>query len=124
VSVPSNVHGYLTAALATSHSSVPISPFVRSHDSVFPAVVYEFSGDEYPTSTWDAPGPAIVRFQATVLSRSMLEAEEIAQAIVSYAPGAESNCPVRVTSLERDYEPAYDGQRSGMYFVIVNMEQF
>lgn len=124
MSVPSDVHDYLTAALLADHSSVPVTPFVRSHDSVFPAVVYDFSVDEFPASTWDGPGRAITKFSATVLSRSLVEAETIAQAIVSYAPGASDDCPTRVTSLEREYEPAYDGQRSGMYFVIVYMERY
>jgi len=124
VSVPSHIHDYLTAALADDHSAVPVSPFVRSHDAAFPAVVYEFAGDEYVGSTAAGPGRPLVRFHATVVSRSLVEAETIGQAIVSHAPGDVEDCATRVTSLEREYQPAYDGQRSGMYLVIVHMEQF
>jgi len=120
VSVPSKIHDFLVAAV--NDASVKVSPFVRSNGTNYPFVVYDFQQDVYTGSTPTDPGPPLIQWEATVISRSLLEAETIAQRIVTALPG--DSCPIRIKSLVRSYEPAYDAQRSGEYFITLNLENF
>lgn len=121
MSIPSNVYDFLLNAVGSDVSS--ISPFVRPTAEAFPFVVYDFETDDYVASTWNGPGVPLVRFEAVVVSRSMEEAETVAQQIVDALPG-EDGCPIRIRSLIRSYEPSYDGQRPGEYLITLNLERF
>lgn len=120
MSVPSEVFDFLTSAVSTTDAVDSVFPFVRPAGDPFPFVVYDFQGDEYKGSTWTAPGKPLVRFSGSVFSRSIEEAETVAQAIVAAAPG--NGCPFRVIMLTREYEPSYDGQRPGEYITTVQLE--
>jgi hypothetical protein len=120
VSVPETIHDFLVAAV--NDATVKVSPFVRSHGTDFPFVIYDFQQDVYTGSTPSSPGPPLIQWEATVVDRTLLGAETIAQRIVTAAPG--NSCPVRVKSLVRSYEPSYDGQRPGEYVITINMENF
>ena len=118
--IPDDIHDFLVEGV--NDTDVPVSPFVRSHGTDFPFVVYDFQQDSYVGSTAYTPGPALVQWDATVVSRSLSEAETIAQRIVTALPG--SSCPIRIKTLVRAYEPSYDGQRSGVYLITLNLENF
>lgn len=120
MAIPDDIYDFLVAAV--NDAAVPVSPFVRSHGTDFPFVVYDFQQDLYTGSTPTDPGPPLVQWDATVVSRSIGEAETIAQRIVAALPG--SSCPIRIKSLVRAYEPSYDGQRSGVYLTTLNLENF
>lgn len=118
--VPDDIHDFLVDAV--DDNDVPVSPFVRSHGTDFPFVIYDFRQDSYTGSTAASPGPPLVQWDATVVSRSLSEAETIAQRIVAALPG--DSCPIRITSLVRAFEPSYDGQRSGVFLITLNLENF
>ncbi len=120
MAIPDTIYDFLVSAI--SDNSVGVSPFVRPSETDFPFVVYDFQQDVYTGSTPSDPGPPIIQWDATVVSRSLDEAETIAQTIVSALPG--SNCPIRIKSLVRAYEPSYDGQRPGLYLITLNLENF
>ena len=48
-------------------------------------------------------------------SQTMEEAETAGQLIIAEAQAAQQDCPHKVVGVQRDYEAAYDGQRSGIY---------
>ena len=125
MSIPVECYDFLDSVSELSDNSVPISPFVRNHDAGFPAVIFSFSGDTFPSSTPETIGPRLVRWQATVLARTLAEAETYGEAIVAAArtdqPGG---CPQRVTNVQRDYEPAYDAARQGIYLHTTDLEFF
>lgn len=118
--IPDDIHDFLVGAV--NDATVPVSPFVRSHGTDFPFVIYDFQQDVYTGSTPSDPGPPLVQWDATVVSRSLSEAETIAQRIVTALPG--DSCPIRIKSLVRAYEPSYDGQRSGVFLITLNLENF
>ena len=118
--VPEDCHDFLVTAV--NDATVTVSPFVRPHGADFPFVVYDFQQDVYTGSSPTDPGPPLIQWEATVVSRSMSEAETIAQRIVAALPG--DGCPVRIKSLVRSYEPAYDAKRSGEYLITLNLENF
>lgn len=120
MSIPENVHDFLVNAV--DDATVKVSPFVRSNGTDFPFVIYDFQQDVFTGSTPSDPGPPLIQWEATVVDRTLLGAETIAQRIVDAAPGVA--CPVRVKSLVRSYEPSYDGQRPGEYVITINMENF
>ena len=120
MSVPEDIHDFLVAAV--NDPSVKVSPFVRAHNTAFPFVVYDFQQDVYTGSTPSDPGPPLIQWEATVVDRTLSGAETIAQRIVTALPG--DGCPVRIKSLVRSYEPAYDAQRSGEYLITLNLENF
>ena len=102
MSIPSDTHDFLVASVVTT----PVSPFVRNHAAGFPSVT----------------SPRLVRYSAMVLSRTIEEAETIGELIVANA--RTEACPMRVTSVGRDYEPAYDGERQGIYIHTTSLEFF
>ena len=120
MAIPDDIHDFLVDAV--NDATVPVSPFVRSHGTDFPFVIYDFRQDVYTGSTAESPGPPLIQWDATVVSRSLSEAETIAQRIVAALPG--NSCPIRITSLVRAYEPSYDGQRSGVFLITLNLENF
>lgn len=124
MSIPSDIYDFLDGVSAISDASAEISPYVRNHNGGFPAVVYTFGGDAFPSSTHETAGPRIVRWSAMVLSRTMDQAETLGEAIVAAAQTTQAGCPQRVTTVMRDYEPAYDGKRDGIYIHITELEFF
>ena len=118
MSVPQYVHDFLDNAVGTT----PVSPFVRNHAAGFPAVIYTFEGDDFLNPIPSVTSPRLVRYSAMVLSRTIEEAETIGQLIVANA--RTEACPMRVTSVGRDYEPAYDGERQGIYIHTTSLEYF
>lgn len=120
MSIPSEVFNFITTAVSATDAADSVFPFVRPAADPFPFVVYDFQGDEFKAGTWDGSSKPFVRFSATVVSRSIEEAETVAQAIVAAAPGG--GCPYRVLMLTREYEPSYDGQRPGEYMTTVQLE--
>lgn len=120
MAIPDNIYAFLVDAV--NDTDVNVSPFVRPNETDFPFVVYDFQQDVYTGSTPTDPGPPLIQWDATVVSRSLDEAETIAQRIVAALPG--SSCPIRIKSLVRAYEPSYDGQRPGLYLITLNLENF
>jgi hypothetical protein len=120
--IPLKVYNWLNTVSALD--PVEVSPFVRNHDGGFPAVVYSFAGDTFPSATNERPGPRLVRWQAMSLARTITESEQLGEAIIDAAQTNQSGCPMRVVGVNREYEPAYDGGRSGIYINIVELEFF
>ena len=101
------------------------SPFVRNHDAGFPSVVFTFSGDTFPSSRNEDAGPRLVRWTAMILYRTIEEAETLGESIVSTAQASQDFCgPQRVVSVNREYEPAYDAARQGIYIHTTELEFF
>tara|TARA_R100000951_G_scaffold90911_1_gene79230 strand:+ start:509 stop:886 length:378 start_codon:yes stop_codon:yes gene_type:complete len=122
-SIPTKCFQFLDGI--TELSGVEKSPYVRNHDAGFPAVVFSFSGDAFPSSINENAGPRLVRWTAMALSRTIEEAETLGEAIVAEAQSAQTGCgPQRVVGVNREYEPAYDSARQGMYIHITEMEFF
>jgi len=125
MSIPETAHDFLVEAVTVGDPGVqqaPVSPFVRNHAAGFPAVIYTFEGDDFLNPIPAVTSPRLVRYNAMVLSRTLEEAESIGQSIVVAARSVE--CPMRVTSVGRDYEPAYDGERQGIYIHTTSLEFF
>lgn len=125
MSIPQTAHDFLVEAVTAGDPEVqqaPVSPFVRNHAAGFPAVIYTFEGDDFLNPIPAVTSPRLVRYNAMVLSRTLEEAETIGQLIVVAARSVE--CPMRVTSVGRDYEPAYDGERQGIYIHTTSLEFF
>ena len=125
MSIPETTHDFLVEAVTVGDPGVqqaPVSPFVRNHAAGFPAVIYTFEGDDFLNPIPAVTSPRLVRYNAMVLSRTLEEAESIGQSIVVAARSVE--CPMRVTSVGRDYEPAYDGERQGIYIHTTSLEFF
>jgi len=125
MSIPETAHDFLVEAVTVGTPGVqqaPVSPFVRNHAGGFPAVIYTFEGDDFLNPIPAVTSPRLVRYNAMVLSRTLEEAETIGQLIVVAARSVE--CPMRVTSVGRDYEPAYDGERQGIYIHTTSLEFF
>ncbi|MCP4786119.1 MAG: hypothetical protein GY878_21475 [Fuerstiella sp.] len=125
MSIPTTAHDFLVEAVTVGDPGVqlaPVSPFVRNHAAGFPAVIYTFEGDDFLNPIPAVTSPRLVRYNAMVLSRTLEEAELIGQSIVVAARAVE--CPMRVTSVGRDYEPAYDGERQGIYIHTTSLEFF
>lgn len=115
-SIPVQVYNLLDAATTTT-----VAPFVRPHDQAFPCVVYRFDGDTFEGSRYSEIGARRVEVTAHCLARTLASAEAIADSIVAYI-GVQP-C-VRVTRVDREYDPSYDGQRSGIYDVSVSFIVF
>lgn len=116
MSIPSDIYDLLDAATTT-----PVSPFVRPNGVDFPAVVYEFDGETYEGSRYGNPGVVKTDVTANALARSLEEAEEVGQEIVTHL--ATEEC-IRVTGLAREYHASYDGERPGIYVVSVSFIRF
>jgi hypothetical protein len=117
MSIPQTVHDFLNGAV-----TAPVSPFVRNHAGGFPAVIYLFEGDDFMNPIPSVTSPRLVRYNALVLSRTLEEAETIGEQIVASARS--QDCPMRVTSVGRDFESAYDGERQGIYIHTTSLEFF
>ena len=118
MSIPSDVHDFLVASVGTT----PVSPYVRNHAAGFPAVVYTFEGDDFLNPIPAIAAPRLVRYEAMVLCRTLEEAETIGELIIAEA--RTEDCPQRVTGVSRSYEPAYDGERQGIYIHSTSLEFF
>jgi hypothetical protein len=122
MSIPQKAHTFLTAI---DDMVSNVSPFVRNHNAGFPAVVYSFSSDLFPSSTNEDAGPRLVRWNAMVLARTLEEAETIGESIVTAARSPQTGgCPQRVIGVSREFESAYDGERQGIYIHMTEMEFF
>jgi hypothetical protein len=121
MSIPKTCHDFLNGV-----SGLPsrISPFVRNHNSIFPSVVFTFSSDVFPSSVNENAGPRLVRWSASVLSRTIEEAETLGELIIAEAQAVQTSCPQRVIGVSRDYESAYDGERQGIYIHTTELEFF
>ncbi len=122
MSIPQTCYEFLDGI--TFAGEYEISPFVRNHDGGFPAIVFSFGGDAFPSATHESAGPRLVRWSAMVLARTMEEAETAGQLIIAEAQAAQQDCPHKVVGVQRDYEAAYDGQRSGIYIHVTELEFF
>ena len=126
MSIPQDVHDFLVASVTDASEPpvqlYPVSPFVRNHAAGFPAVIYTFEGDDFLNPIPAVTSPRLVRYNAMVLSRTIEEAETIGELIIANA--RTEACPMRVTSVGRDYEPAYDGERQGIYIHTTSLEYF
>tara|TARA_E500000305_G_scaffold101911_1_gene95827 strand:- start:2525 stop:2899 length:375 start_codon:yes stop_codon:yes gene_type:complete len=123
MSIPTTCYTFLNGI--SDLSGIEKSPYVRNHDAGFPSVVFTFAGDTFPSSTTENVGPRLVRWTASVLSRTIEEAEIKGEAIVSAAQDTQSQCgPNRVVGVTREYEPAYDSARQGIYIHTTEMEFF
>ena len=123
MSIPQDVHDFLVAAVTSNGVQLyPVSPYVRNHAAGFPAVVYTFEGDDFLNPIPAIAAPRLVRYEAMVLSRTLEEAETIGELIIAGARAAV--CPQRVTGVSRSYEPAYDGERQGIYIHSTSLEFF
>ena len=118
MSIPSTVHDFLVSAVGIT----PVSPYVRNHAVGFPAIVYTFEGDDFLNPIPAIAAPRLVRYEAMVLSRTLEEAETIGELIIAEARA--EGCPQRVTGVSRSYEPAYDGERQGIYIHSTSLEFF
>lgn len=121
MSIPETIHSFIQGA---TNSAYPVSPFVRNNDAGFPAIVYEFDGDEFKSPRPESVNPRLVRYTVHCLARSMAEAETMVQLIVAETEDEQSGCPMRPTLISREYEDAYDGQRAGLYITSITLEFF
>ena len=123
MSIPTKCYTFLNGI--TALANVEKSPYVRNHDAGFPAVVFMFAGDSFPSSRNEDAGPRLVRWSASVFSRTMEEAETLGESIVTAARSSQTQCgPNRVIGVNREYEPAYDAARQGIYIHTTDMEFF
>lgn len=116
MSIPSDIYDLLDAA-----TTVTVSPFVRPNGVDFPAVVYDFDGESFEGSRYGDLGAVKTEVTANALARSLEGAETIGQDIVTHL--ASQQC-IRVTGLSREYHPAYDGERPGIFVVSVSFIRF
>jgi|TARA_R110000796_G_scaffold26739_2_gene73959 hypothetical protein len=117
MSIPTKVFTFVDSAVAQTPS-----PFVRNHNAGFPAVVYTFEGDDFLNPIPAITAPRLVRYDTMVLCRTIEEAETIGELIIVAARS--ETCPMRVTGVTRAYEPAYDGERQGIYIHTTSLEFF
>jgi|TARA_R100000084_G_scaffold838_2_gene545 hypothetical protein len=117
MSVPTTIYNILDSATTTT-----VAPFVRPHDKDFPCVVYRFDGDSFEGSRYGDLGVRRTEVTAHCLARTLAAAETIADDIITYMD-ANEDC-VRITRVDREYDPSYDGQRSGIYDVSVSFIYF
>ena len=117
MAIPQTIYSILDAAV-----TVDVAPFVRPHNVDFPCVVYRFDGDTFEGSRYGDLGARKVEVTAHCLARSLIDAEGFANDIITHADTTEK-C-IRITRVDRDYDPSYDGQRSGIYDVSVSFIYF
>jgi len=126
MSIPTTVHNFLVSAVTTDADPpvalASVAPFVRNHNAGFPSVVFTFDGDDFLNPIPAITSPRLVRYNAMVLSRTLEEAETLGELIIAKARA--EPCPMRVTAVGRDYEPAYDGGRQGIYIHTTSLEFF
>ena len=118
MSIPKYVFDFLTVALP----NYPVSPFIRNHSVGFPASVYTFEGDDFQDPIPSITSPRLVRYDVMCLSRTLEESELMGELVIAKA--RLEVCPMRVTSVSRSYEPAYDGERQGIYIHTTSLEFF
>lgn len=116
MSIPEDIYDLLDTA-----TTAPVSPFVRSHGTDFPCVVYRFDGDSFEGSRYGAAGVRRADVTAHCLARTLDAAEDLAEEI--RASIVLDDC-VRVTRVDREYDPSYDGQRSGIFNVSLSFSLF
>ena len=97
-----------------------ISPYVRARGSGFPAVIIEV-----PTQSFERLSTGVYRtvssVQLTCLARTVLEAENVSEAVLAAA--VDNVCNV-IESIDRDYEEGYDEDSVGTFIVTINYTNF
>ncbi len=114
-----------TRAKLTGESSVTtlvstrVTPYVRNRDADFPCIVYSVPREELESTAAHADLKRTAELQIQCMSRSHLEADTIAEAVIDVlTPSTEaSTCvsAVRILSLEREFADSYDGKPDLIY---------
>ena len=97
-----------------------ISPYVRGRKKDMPAVLIEV-----PTQDFDRLSTGVYRTLSSVsltcIARSVNEAEEVAEAVMTAV--IDNNCNV-INSVSRDYEEGYDDDSVGTFLVTIDYTNF
>ena len=97
-----------------------ISPYVRGRGKGFPAVLIEV-----PTQNFERQSSGVFRTASSVtltcLARTVLEAEEVAEAVLTAV--IDNVCNV-IESIDREYEEGYDDDSVGTFIVTINYINF
>ena len=97
-----------------------ISPYVRGRGKDMPAVLIEV-----PTQSFERLSTGVYRtlseVSLTCIARSVLEAEDVAEAV--YAAVIDNECNV-IDTISREYEEGYDDDSVGTFIVTINYTNF
>ncbi len=116
MNTPALLFSKLNVAAITNLVS-DVSPYVRNRKTEFPVVLYDI-----PSETFERHSTGYTRrvadAEVSVLSRSAEEAETIAAEVFDTL---EPETCIRIDSISREYDPAFDGSSAGIYLTTLNL---